>query len=135
MGIFNWLGIGADIAKPIDAIGNLYTTDKERLEAEAKLAEITQKPQLEQLKNNAIMLASQKLFESGWQPLIGWTSGACVALYYVPQLIVANFIWIDNCLQAHKVIPFPIQSDDILNLVYLLFGFGTYHLAKKAFIK
>lgn len=135
MGILSWLGVGSEIAKPIEAVSGLYTTDKERLEAEAKLTEVIQQPQLAQLKNNAIMLASQKLFESGWQPLIGWTSGACVALYYVPQLIVANYIWIDNCLDEHKVIPFPVQSDDILNLVYLLFGFGTYHLAKKAFLK
>ncbi len=135
MGLLSWIGIGADMAKPIEAASHLYTTDKDRLEAQAKLAEVEQKPGLAQLENNKIMLASKRLFESGWQPLIGWTSGACVALYYVPQLIVANYVWIGNCLADNKVIQFPIPSDDILNLVYLLFGFGTYHLAKKAFIK
>jgi hypothetical protein len=131
MGWMDWIGAGKAISEPIKAVGDLYTTDKARIEAEAKLEEVLQKPVLSQIENNKLQTISGKLFESSWQPLIGWTSGACVALYYVPQLITINYIWINNCLYENAVLPFPMQPDDILNLVYLLFGFGTYHIVKK----
>jgi len=131
MGIMSWIGLGADIAKPIDAVSNLYTTDKARIAAETSYEAVTQKRGLAQLENNRLMAIAGNLFESSWQPLIGYTAGFCVALYYVPQLIVANVIWAQECIDTGHVIPFPIDPSDILNLVYLLFGFGTYHLVKK----
>ena len=127
----SWIGLGADIAKPIDAVSNLYTTDKARIAAETSYEAVTQKRGLAQLENNRLMAIAGNLFESSWQPLIGYTAGFCVALYYVPQLIVANVIWAQECIDTGHVIPFPIDPSDILNLVYLLFGFGTYHLVKK----
>ncbi len=131
MGIMQWLGIGDEVAKPIEAVSKLYTTDKERLEMEAKLTEVAQKPQLAQLENNRLLVLTGKLFNSGWQPLIGWTSGACVFMYWVPQLCVANYVWASHCLASGIVAPFPIAPDDIYNLVWLLFGFGGYSLLKK----
>lgn len=131
MGILNWLGIGADLAKPIQAVGELYTTDKERIEAEAKYEEIAQKPILEQMKTNAILAASQRLFNSSWQPLLGWTCGFLVLIYYLPQIVIATWIWGHHCFETGVVSPFPIKPDDILNLIYLLFGFGAHSLAAK----
>jgi hypothetical protein len=134
MGLLQWIGLGTEIAKPIDAVSNLYTTDKARLEAESKLEELTQKPVLTQLANNATMLNSKYFFESAWPSLIGWTAGFCVALYYIPQLMVLNYEWSRRVLVEHIITPFPIDPTDILNLVYLLFGFGAYHIAKKKLV-
>lgn len=131
MGILQWIGLGTEIAKPIEAVSNLYTTDKAKIEAQANLEEITQKPIIAQLANNTIMASSKYFFESAWPSLIGWTSGACVALYYIPQLLVVNYEWARNVLTTHTIMPFPIDPTDILNLVYLLFGFGAYHIVKK----
>lgn len=131
MGRFNWFGLGEEVSKPIDAVSNLYTTDKARIEAQTKYEEIAQKPQLAQLENNKLLVLSGKLFNSGWQPLIGWTSGACVFMYWVPQLCVANYVWATQCFAQGAVVPFPIKPDDIYNLVWLLFGFGGYSLIKK----
>ena len=131
MGLFNFLGAGKDLAQPIKAIGDLYTTDKARLEAENTLVDTIQKPGLMQLANNAKMLASPIFFESAWPALVGWTSGACVFLYWVPQLLVADYVWASQCFAMGTVVPFPIQADDIYNLVWLLFGFGGYSLIKK----
>jgi hypothetical protein len=130
MGILNYLGLGKDLAEPIKAVGDLYTTDKARLEAETALAEVTQKPTLAQLANNALMLASGRFFESAWPALIGWTSGACVFLYWVPQLVVTDYLWAMQCYSAGAALPYPIKSDDIYNLVWLLFGFGGFNLIK-----
>ena len=134
MGLLQWIGLGSEIAKPIEAVSNLYTTDKAKIEAETKLEEVTQKPQLMQLANNTIMANSKYFFESAWPSLIGWTSGFCVALYYIPQLIIVNYEWSRNILLTHVIMPFPIDPTDILNLVYLLFGFGAYHIVKKKLI-
>lgn len=131
MGIMKWLGIGKEIAEPIEAVSKLYTTDKERLDAEAKLEEIVQKPVLAQLNTNAIMAAAQSIFVSGWQPLIAWTAGFLVLIYYCPQIIITTWVWGKACFLSGVVSPFPMKPDDILNLIYLLFGFGTYSLVKR----
>lgn len=138
MGFLKFLGldkgIGEQIAKPIEAARKFYTTDKERLDAEIEYEKTMEQRGLKQLDNNKLQILSKYVFESGWQSLTGWTAGFGIFLYYIPQLVVANYIWIGNCIDADKVIPFPIDPSDILNLVYLMFGFGTYHIAKKKMI-
>lgn len=130
MGITDWWGIGKGIAKPIQAVGDLYTTDKARLEAEAKLEGVLQKPRLAQINHNVVMSVAKSLFISGWQPLIGWTAGFLILLYYAPQIIIITVVWGTNCLDYGSIEPFPMQPDDLLNLVWLLFGFGGYSLVK-----
>jgi hypothetical protein len=134
MGLLSWIGIGKEIAEPIKAASDLYTTEKARIAAETNLELVQQQRGLKQLDNNKIMLIANSVFQSGWQPLTGWTAGFCLALYWVPQLFIANIIWARECLNMGHVIPFPIDPSDIMNLIYLLFGFGTYHLAKKKLI-
>lgn len=131
MGIANWLGLGKDIAEPIKAVGDLYTTDKARIEAETKYQEIIQQPVLEQQKVNAILASSANIFNSGWQPLIGWTSGFLILLYYAPQIILTTYLWYNQCVSQNKILPFPMSPSDILNLVGLVFGFGGLSLFKK----
>lgn len=131
MGIKDWLGIGDTVAKPIEAISDLYTTDKARIAAQTDYEAIAQKPKLSQLANNGIMAAAQSIFVSGWQPLIGWTSGFLVLLYYAPQIIIITFVWGCNCLDTGIITPFPMKPDELLNLVWLLFGFGGYSLINR----
>lgn len=131
MGIIDWLGAGKDLAEPIKAVGDLYTTDKARLEAEAQLRDVVQKPQLAQMATNSILASSSKLFISGWQPLLGWSCGLLVLLYYAPQIVISTCLWYEQCSSSGKVLPFPMKPDDLLNLVYLLFGFGVHSIATK----
>jgi hypothetical protein len=134
MGLLSWIGIGKELAAPVDAVSNLYTTDKARIEADTNLETAQQQRGLKQLDNNRLMIMSGKVFESAWPALTGWTAGFCLALYWIPQLFIANLIWAEECLDAGRVIPFPIDPSDLFHLVYLLFGFGTYNLAKKKLI-
>jgi hypothetical protein len=128
MGVADWLGLGKSVAEPINAVGNLYTTDKARIEAEKDFQDVVNRPILAQISNNAIMAAAQSIFVSGWQPLIGWTAGFLVLLYYAPQIIITTFVWGGNCIDSGMITPFPMKPDDILNLVWLLFGFGVHSL-------
>jgi hypothetical protein len=132
MGIANWLGLGKDLSEPIKAVGDLYTTDKARIEADKEYQDVIQKPVLAQISTNAIMAAAQSIYVSGWQPLIGWTAGFLILIYYAPQIIIMTVVWGSNCLDAGLVTPFPMKADDLLNLVWLLFGFGGYSLARRA---
>jgi hypothetical protein len=128
MGLLNWLGITKDIPDTINAISNLYTTDKEKLEGEQKLEETQQKPDLQQLEINKILASSGNLYLNGWQPLLGWTCGACVALYWIPQVTLGAYIWIKLSLAQNKILPFPIDITEMLKLLALVLGyrfFGT----------
>ncbi len=133
MGILDLFGKA--VPDTLNAASNLYTTDKARIEAETKLEEVEQKPQLAQLNNNAIMASATNLFNSGWQPLVGWTAGFLVLIYYFPQILIITYVWGVQCVSTKVIVPFPMKPDDILNLVYLLFGFGVQSLAKKMITK
>ena len=80
---------------------------------------------------NVIVDLSKNFFNNGWQNLIGWTSGFLILIYYFPQIIIATYIWGGHCIDTGIVTAFPIRPDDILNLVYLLFGSGAHSIAKK----
>jgi hypothetical protein len=132
MGLMNWLGLESvkDLSEPIKAVGDLYTTDKARIQAETEMQKVMVQPVLEQQKVNAVLAASSQVFNSGWQPLIGWTAGFLILLYWGPQLVFANMLWIRVCLERQVIMPFPIAPDEIMNLIYLVFGFGGYTLVK-----
>jgi hypothetical protein len=125
MSIGSWLGIGKEISQPIDAVSHLYTTDKDRLDAEAKIADIMQRPQLAQIESNKLLIATGKFFNAGWIALLGWTSGFLILLFYAPQIIITTYVWGKHVIDSGIVTSFPMKSDDILNLIYLLFGTGA----------
>lgn len=130
MGILSYLGLGKDLAEPIEAVSKLYTTDRDRLEAEVKLAAEEGKGRAAQLDINKTLVLDGRFFNSAWQPLLGWTCGALVLLYWAPQLLVTEYVWALECLSDHTVKPFPLAPDSLYNLVWLLFGFGGYSLIK-----
>ena len=131
MGVSDWLGIGKAVSEPIKAASELYTTDKARIAAETEYQRVVQKPQLAQLETNRLYAISSHLFVSGWAPLLGWSCGFLVLAYYMPQIMIVTWVWGNQCLDTGVIRPFPMRPDDILNLVYLLFGFGTHHIASK----
>ena len=131
MGILNWLNMAPAFAKPIEAVSDLYTTDKARILAETALDEQIENGVVSQSKVNEVLASSSLWFNSSWQPLLGWTCGFLVLLYYFPQIVIATIIWGSHCFETGIVSPFPIKADDILNLIYLLFGFGIHNLISK----
>lgn len=130
MGLLGWLSMSSpkDLAAPIEAVSDLYTTDKARINAQTGLIAEVDKAIIAQTGVNAIMAQSTSFFVSGWQPMIGWTSGFLVLIYYAPQLIIINYLWAKACLLTGEIKPFPMSPTDILNLIYLLFGFATHSL-------
>lgn len=132
MGILNWLGIGSELAAPIEAVGTLYTKEKDKIAAESQLLQSAMPAEVERLKTNEILAQSASFYRNGWIAMTGWSTGGLMMLYWLPQLLIANYIHITNCLVTHQVQPFPIASTDIMQLVFLMFGgFSFHYLGKK----
>jgi hypothetical protein len=129
--LWGWLGMADNLSKPIEALGNLYTKDKDRLNADNEFQKIVQNPNHDQLRNNRILAMSALFFNNGWQSLTGWTAGFLILVYYFPQIIITEWIWAHECFAKGTVVPFPLPVDNIMQLVYLLFGFGVHSLAKR----
>jgi hypothetical protein len=130
MGLLSWIGIGKEIAEPIKAVSDLYTTEKARLETESELVKAIAPMAVEQVKTNQILASSKSFYNSGWQSLIGWTAGFLILSFYAPQIIIITYVWSKYCLTTGHIVAFPMKSEDILNLVYLMFGFGVHSLLR-----
>jgi hypothetical protein len=119
--LLQWLGI---VKKVTDEIKDIIPSSQ-------KMIEPTEKPVLAQIDNNKIMAMSKNFFTYAWPALIGWTCGLLVLIYYAPQIIIMTYVWGNYCIDNQVMIPFPIAPDDIIHLIYLLFGFGGYTLIKR----
>lgn len=133
MGIFSWLTSSpvADLAKPIDAVGNLYTTDKAKIEATKDLIHEENQTQIAQAEVNKVYASSSYFFNSAWVPLLGYTCGFLILLYYAPQIIICTWVWGKTALATGVVKQFPMQASDLLYLIGLLYGVGTHSLVKR----
>ena len=114
-----------------NVIGKIYTTEGEKLSAQEMLERLRQNPQLWTSELNKINATDTRLFNSGWRPYVGWVCGICVALYYIPQFILADYLWVTMCLDRNAILPFPIDPDSLMQLLWLMLGFGAYRTAEK----
>jgi len=138
MGLAKLLGlnVGEQIAQPITAIGNMFdellTSDEEKLAGKAVLAKIAQHPDIVNGEINKVEAQHRTTFVAGWRPYIGWVCGTSLALYYIPQFIVANIIWIKLCMATNSVVGFPIaEINGLTQLVYAMLGLGTLRTVDK----
>lgn len=116
--------VGGSAAKPIDAIGNvfnqLFTSDEERLTAEAVLAKIRQYPQVLQAEINKLQIqtnqkeaAHKSIFVAGWRPYIGWVGGTALGFNCIVLPLLA-FIF-------GRPAP-TLPTAQLLELILLLLG-------------
>jgi Holin of 3TMs, for gene-transfer release len=135
MGLLDILGGGKTLAAPIEAVGSVLdkvvTTDKDRANAEQVMALIRQNPILWQVTLNQLNAQSNRWFDSGWRPFIGWIGGLCLGFYFLPQFTIAAYLWCNMCIAQGTILPYPIKADQLMELVYLLLGFGAYHIADR----
>ncbi|MBC7908314.1 MAG: hypothetical protein H7Y60_16425 [Rhodospirillaceae bacterium] len=133
------LGLGGDaVAKPIEALGNvfdkLFTSDEERLQAQAVLEKLKQHEDELQVELNKIEAANSSVFVAGWRPAIGWVCAASLAVYYIPRFAVGTGLWVWACLAATPphLVPVPEMGiSDILGLVGSLLGMSWLRTAEK----
>jgi Holin of 3TMs, for gene-transfer release len=130
MGLLNIFG-----TSPVEAVGNvldkLFTSDSEKLSAQELIERLRQNPQEWVFELNKINANDNRLFNSGWRPFIGWVCGICVAIYYIPQFILAAYLWLTLCVDRGFIVPYPIDPTSLMELVYLILGFGAYRSIEK----
>lgn len=104
---------------------------------EERLAQLAAQAEASQVEVNKIEAASSSVFVAGWRPFIGWVCGCSLAVYYIPQALIASGIWALQCVmllykqpdvQAVAIPGYPLIFDlsEILGLVGSLLGLGWY---------
>jgi hypothetical protein len=114
-----------------DAFDALFTSDEERAQAKAVFAKIKQRPAAWAHALNLANAQDSSWFNSGWRPAIGWVGAVSLFFFYVPQFIMASFVWVKACLivvAAYNVgtpldLPaYPVSDAGLWQLITLLLG-------------
>jgi hypothetical protein len=112
----------SNVTSPITALGDvfdkLFTSDAERLQAEAVLEKLRQHPAELQVMLNQVEAAHRSVFVAGWRPAVGWICAAAVGWSYIghPLLHWAALLW------APGLAPPALQTDSLFELVLALLG-------------
>jgi hypothetical protein len=130
MGLLTRL-LGDAATQPIDALGSvfdkLFTSDEERMQAQAVLTKLAMHPQILQAEINKIEAAHRSVFVAGWRPFIGWVCGVGFLWAFLGHPL---FEWA-VVLSGKSIEAPPIVTDHMLELVFALLGLGTLRTAEK----
>jgi len=118
--------LAPNIVQPIEAVGKivgeLYTSDDEKLTHEEVRTRLAMQPQLCQVELNKVEAAHRSLFVAGWRPAIGWVCAAGLAFTYVVNPLIQ---W-----KTHAPGP-TLPTEAITTLVYSLLGLGALRTTEK----
>lgn len=136
------IGIGSIIDGVGKIAGDLYTTDKERLQMsleERKLdleeKKIDQATDLAQVEINKIEAGSASVFVAGWRPAVGWVGVAGLAYQFLGYPLM-QWIWAFG--QSVDLIPKglapppDLQVEQLMTLLAGLLGFGGMRSFEKS---
>jgi hypothetical protein len=123
---------GAAALEPVAAIGNvldaLFTSDDERLDKQAVLARIAQKPSLIHAEISKIEAAHRSVFVAGWRPFIGWVCGVALAYNFVIRDVL---IWLLALTQSPLAPPPALHLDVLSTILFALLGLGGLRTYEK----
>ena len=123
------LGLGGIIESVGKVAGDLYTTDKERLELELRNRELDQAGDARQVQVNAAEAATGNMFIGGWRPATGWT---CVSGLIYQTIVQPLLPWVLTVAGMHTVpaLP-PIDGDTLMVLLFGLLGLGSLRTVER----
>ncbi len=100
----------------VEAVGkvadDLFTSDKERLEAEIEMRKLDQVIDLGQIEVNKVEAASSSTFVAGWRPAIGWVGASAMAYQF---LLYPLLVWCWSLMQAKGWVPADLQPPPMLD--------------------
>ncbi len=118
--------LGAGAADAVTALGGaldeLVTSDEERTAAATVMEAVRQRPQLAQIAIGQANAANPNWFVSGGRPALVWVAATGLFFFYVPQYVIASFLWARQCLMAGDLVAYPVSPDGLLELVALAIG-------------
>ena len=122
------LGLGAIIESVGKVAGDLYTTDKERLELELRNRELDQAGDARQVEVNNVEAASASVFVAGWRPFAGWVCGAGLAYTFIVRPLLP---WVVNLFGATVPELPAIDGDALMTLLLGMLGLGSLRTVEK----
>lgn len=133
-GVFE--GIGS-LAKDIRSAITGEISPEKKAEIEAKLIEIESRTRDGQLQINLKEAEHASIFVAGWRPAVGWVCALSLAAYYIPQYVIASYLWIKAAVQVPVVDgiitlpPFPATEGSLMELVLAMLGVAAWRTAEK----
>ena len=126
MGLKSFLGIGADLASPVEAVGNafdkLFTSDEEKAQAAAVMEKLRQQPAALQVEINKLEAQHRSVFVAGARPAILWICAAGLAFAFL----------INPVIQWYTGNPGPeLPLQYVMELVWAILGLGTLRTWEK----
>lgn len=124
----NPLAIGGIVEAVGKVADDLFTSDKERLDAEIQMRKLDQALDLGQIDVNKIEAASTSTFVAGARPFIMWTCGVAFAYATVmePMLRFAAKVWFGYEGE------FPVIDTDLtMQVLFGILGLGALRTAEK----
>lgn len=131
MSILGALGtVFSSTVSPVSQVGDalkgvvdkVFTTDSDRAQANAVL----------QTEINKIEAQHQSVFVAGWRPFLGWICGISLAIYFIPQFILASYLWTKMCLEVGNLLEYPVSPSGIFELTLAILGiYGTQRTVEK----
>jgi len=126
---------GKAAAEPVEALGNaldgLFTSDEERKAQDIVMEKVRQQPGALQVMLNQVEAQHRSIFVAGWRPFIGWVCGLGLGIYFIPQYIMATYMWVKLVLATGVMQPYPASPDALMELVIALLGLGTLRTLEK----
>jgi len=117
--------LGLEPAKTVEqvgkALGDLFTSDDERLSHKEVMERIKQRPELAQVELNKIEAAHRSIFVAGWRPFIGWVCGVALAENFVIFPIIKLFT---------EQVP-VMDTESLMKLVIAMLGLGGLRTYEK----
>ncbi len=128
--------LGGATTAPITAIGNIVTGifgDKgEKLTHDEVMARIALQPTLVQTEINKVEAGHRSIWVSGWRPGIGWVCALSLFFFYVPQYVLASYIWIRLIVANDwQIVPYPVDDSGVMELVLAMLGMATLRGVEK----
>ena len=135
MGLLSGL-LGDTAASPITAIGNVITGifgDKgEKLTHDEVMARIALQPTLVQTEINKIEAQHRSIFVAGWRPAIGWVCALSLFFFYVPQYVIASYVWVVLIMENDwQIVPYPVDDAGVMELVLAMLGMAAMRGVEK----
>ena len=122
----SWWSAGSQVAEPIEALGNVFdkvfTSDEERMKAEAVLKRIAQQPAILNLELNKIEAQHRSIFVAGWRPALGWVCATGLLFAFIVNPLLERFVEGD---------PINVPTEIMMELVIAMLGLAGLRTVEK----
>lgn len=118
-------GIIGEFGKIIDSV---HTSAEEKADAQRKLLDLMQRPDLAQIAVNQEEAKHASIFVAGWRPFIGWVCGVSLAFNF---MFYHFFVW-GMGIWRPDLPPLPNpDTSELMTLVLSLLGLGAMRSFEK----